>query len=112
MGNPSPVSRENYAGDRWRDTVVWLWLPGQSATGAHRDMAQSKPGMKRREDRWNASPCYGKLALFDRLHIAEMGAPWYSTQRTFKLHGPVAERLGSGLQNRLHRFDSGRDLFW
>ena len=47
--------------------------------------------------------------------IAESAAPWYSTQRTFAMkhicsNGPVAERLGSGLQNRLHRFDSGRDL--
>ena len=27
-----------------------------------------------------------------------------------RMFGPVAERLGSGLQNRLHRFDSGRGL--
>ena len=27
------------------------------------------------------------------------------------MNGTVAERLGSGLQNRVHRFDSGRYLF-
>ena len=28
----------------------------------------------------------------------------------FKKNGLVAERLGSGLQNHLHQFESGRDL--
>ncbi len=36
--------------------------------------------------------------------------PFRLPNEVVNIFGPVAERLGSGLQNRVHRFDSGRDL--
>ncbi len=42
----------------------------------------------------------------------ETSGPPLPARYAMQPHGDVAEWLRSGLQSRLHRFDSGRRLYW
>ena len=63
----------------------------------------------------SAQPCQGWGREFESRHPLECSAlsrrnPGERTARGVKPHGGVAERLGTGLQSRLHGFESRRHL--
>lgn len=52
-----------------------------------------------------------KSQLLNGFQLDVFGSERYPLLAGVDTTGHVAERLGSGLQNRVHRFDSGRGLF-
>ena len=88
-------------------TVIWLCnLPARSV----KVLPVAKNG-QRSEKRGcgsvgRASPCQGEGRGFESRHPLR-GAGSAQPQHS---HGGLAERLGTGLQSRLHRFESGTHL--
>ena len=72
----------------------------------HRAVRSNREGSRGCGSVGRASPCQGEGRGFESRHPLR-GAGSAEPQHS---HGGLAERLGTGLQSRLHRFESGTHL--
>src|SRR5690606_21823059 len=105
---PSPSRRKSCA-----DSIRPI---GASRFCAHRQIGYSRNAHRKVATRmWrsgSASPCQGEGREFESRHPLEEEVSWFAvyTKWTDRTPGGVAERRGSGLQSRIHGFESRRHL--